>query len=66
MIDQKEGRHISRKIKLSSLILSQGKETEITIVSGCPKFAEKTVLESDTFLNNDCIFIKCIVAEIFH
>ena len=61
--DQKGGRHISRKIKLNSLILSQGKETEIKVVSGAPKFVLATVLESDSFLNNDCILIKCTVKE---
>ena len=62
LIDQTEqNRHIVRKpTLLMSSVENQGGDRK-TVSVKCPKFAKKTVLDSLTYLCNDCIYVECTV-----
>jgi TNF receptor-associated factor 2/TNF receptor-associated factor 3 len=42
--------------------------SDMNVASGCPQFAKLTIFDEDCYVNNDVMFIKCIVdtTKIFH
>ena len=69
MVDQDHKRHIVQTFKpLPSSSSFQRPKSDMNITSGCPKFAELKILDNESYVKEDVMYIKAIVdtARIFH
>ena len=64
LVDQNQMKHIVRTFKF----ISFHPKTDMNVASGCPQFAELSVLEDERYNQDDVLYIKCIVdvSHIFH
>ena len=60
LADQKQRRpdNISRVLKPAALQLDNS-QSEMNIAYGFPMFAKQTVLDSNSYIHNDCICLRC-------
>ena len=62
MVDQDHRHHIVQTFKPSPSSSSfQRPKTDMNIASGYSKFAELKVLDNDSYVKDDVMYIKCIV-----
>ena len=69
MVDQDHKRHIVQTFKPSPSSSSfQRPKSDMNIASGCPKFAELKILDNESYVKEDVMYIKAIVdtTRIFH
>ena len=69
MVDQDHKRHIVQTFKPSPSSSSfQKPKSDMNIASGCPKFAELKILDNESYVKEDVMYIKAIVdtTRIFH
>ena len=69
LVDQDHRRHIVQTFKPSPSSSSfQRPKSDMNIASGCPKFAELKVLDNESYVKEDVMYIKCIVdtQRIYH
>lgn len=69
LVDQEHRRHIVQTFKPSPSSSSfQRPKSDMNIASGCPKFADLKVLDNDSYVKEDVMYIKCIVdtSRIYH
>lgn len=69
LVDQTHRKHIVQTFKPTPESTSfQQPTADMNVASGCPQFAKLTVFDDDSYINNDVMFIKCIVdtTKIFH
>ena len=69
LVDQDHRRHIVQTFKPSPSSNSFKQPVQdMNIASGCPKFAELSVLDNESYVKEDVMYIKCIVdtSRIFH
>jgi TNF receptor-associated factor 2/TNF receptor-associated factor 3 len=67
--DQTHRKHIVQTFKPTPESSSfHQPSSDMNVASGCPQFAKLTVFDEDCYVNNDVMFIKCIVdtTKIFH
>ena len=62
MVDQDHKRHIVQTFKLSPSSSSfQRPKSDMNIASGFPKFAELKILDNESYVKEDVMYIKAIV-----
>jgi len=62
LVDQNLRRHIVQTFKPTPESSSfQQPKSDMNVASGCPQFAELSVLEEGDYVKNDVLFLKCIV-----
>ena len=69
LVDQNLCKHVVQTFKPNADSNSfQRPRQDMNVASGCPKFAELSVLENNDYVKDDVMFLKCIVdtAKIFH
>ncbi|XP_019858615.1 PREDICTED: TNF receptor-associated factor 2-like isoform X2 [Amphimedon queenslandica] len=69
MVDQDHKRHIVQTFKPSPSSSSfQRPKSDMNIASGCPKFAELKILDNESYVKEDVMYVKAIVdtTRIFH
>jgi TNF receptor-associated factor 2/TNF receptor-associated factor 3 len=69
LVDQDHRRHIVQTFKPSPSSSSfQRPKSDMNIASGCPKFSELKVLDNESYVKEDVMYIKAIVdtTRIFH
>ncbi|XP_019858616.1 PREDICTED: TNF receptor-associated factor 2-like [Amphimedon queenslandica] len=69
MVDQDHKRHIVQTFKPSPTSSSfQRPKSDMNIASGYPKFAELTILDNESYVKEDVMYVKAIVdtTRIFH
>ena len=69
LVDQDHKKHLVQTFKLNAQSSSfQRPSTDMNVASGCPEFADLTVLDNTSYTKDDVMYIKAIVdtSKIFH
>ena len=69
LVDQSLRKHVVQTFKPTAESSSfQRPHQDMNVASGCPQFAELSVLENNNYVKDDVMFLKCIVdtSKIFH
>ena len=62
LVDQTLRRHVVQTFKPTPDSSSfQKPKSDMNVASGCPQFAELSVLEEGDYVKNDVLFLKCVV-----
>ena len=66
LVDQDHKKHLVETFKPNAQSSSfQRPKTDMNVASGCPEFADLSVLDNTSYVKDDVMYIKAIV-EIFH
>ena len=69
LVDQSLHKHVVQTFKpIAESSSFQRPHQDMNVASGCPQFAELSVLENNNYVKDDVMFLKCIVdtSKIFH
>ena len=62
LVDQDHMKHLVQTFKPNAQSSSfQRPKTEINVASGCPKFADLSILDNTSYVKDDVMYIKAIV-----
>ena len=69
LVDQDHKKHLVQTFKPNAQSSSfQKPKTDMNVASGCPEFADLSILDNTSYVKDDVMYIKVIVdtSKIFH